>query len=231
MSSSHSVSRVESAYPIWYKQPFKTIYIASRLLALIALVPSWLITYSLFPRPRASWTLGESVLVRILRWIMPLNATCGLSPLATDKTRQVPETELKETSFVWIEPARDDFLKGPASDPLVSSIRIPGYIWPKAGDLGKSDDNALVGLFLHGGGYMMGNGSESFAECGMRSYSLLIFNVSSSLINDFVSDIARKISKVLFLFLFFFRLKKRHDRDVDSRAFLLLDYKDKEYPL
>lgn len=135
---------------------------------------------------------------------MPLNATCGLSPLATDKTRQVPETELKETSFVWIEPARDDFLKGPASDPLVSSIRIPGYIWPKAGDLGKSDDNALVGLFLHGGGYMMGNGSESFAECGMRSYSLLIFNVSCSLINDFVSDIARKISKVLFLFFFSF---------------------------
>ena len=101
---------------------------------------------------------------------MPLNATCGLSPMATDKTRQVPETELKETSFVWIEPARDDFLKGSALDPLVSSIRIPGYIWPKAGDLGKSDDTALVGLFVHGGGYMMGNGSETFGDCGMRLY-------------------------------------------------------------
>jgi len=55
----------------------------------------------------------------------------------------------------------------------VSCIRIPGYIWPKAGDLGKSDDSALVGLFVHGGGYMMGNGSETFGEC----------------------DIARKISK------------------------------------
>lgn len=177
MSSSHRVPRVESANlkttvttTIWYKQPFKTIYIASRLLALIALVPSWLITYSLLPRPRTSWTLRESVLVRILRWIMPLNATCGLSPMATDKTRQVPETELKETSFVWIEPAKDDFLKGSALDPLVSCIRIPGYIWPKSGDLGKSDDSALVGLFVHGGGYMMGNGSETFSECGMRLY-------------------------------------------------------------
>jgi hypothetical protein len=199
MCSSHRVSRVESAaHPptIWYKQPFKAIYIATRLLALIALVPSWLITYSILPRPRASWTLGESVLVRILRWIMPLNATCGLSPMATDKTRQVPETELKETSFVWIEPARDVFLKGSALDPLVSSIRIPGYIWPKAGDLGKSDDTALVGLFVHGGGYMMGNGSETFGECGMRLYYYSCRMLS--LTNDFVSDIARKISKVLF---------------------------------
>ena len=104
---------------------------------------------------------------------MPLNATCGLSPMATDKTRQVPETELKETSFVWIEPARDVFLKGSALDPLVPSIRIPGYIWPKAGDLGKSDDTALVGLFVHGGGYMMGNGSETFPECGMRLLLLI----------------------------------------------------------
>jgi hypothetical protein len=51
---------------------------------------------------------------------MPLqvNTTCGLNPMATDKTRQVPETELKETSFVWIETARDDFLKGSALDPM-----------------------------------------------------------------------------------------------------------------
>ena len=170
---------------IWYKQPFKTIYIASRLLALIALVPSWLITYSLLPRPRASWTLRESVLVRIIRWIMPLNANCGLSPMATDKKRQVPETELKETSFLWIDPAKDNFLKGSALDPLVPSIRIPGYIWPKAGDLGKSDDSALVGLFVHGGGYMMGNGSETFAECGTQLYYLvLIFTLACSLTND-----------------------------------------------
>ena len=162
-----SSSRVESLI-IWDKQPFKAVYITSRLLALVALVPSWLITYSLLPRPRASWTLRESVLVRIIRWIMPLNATCGISPLSTDKTRQVPETELKETSFIWIEPAREVFIKGSALDPLVPCIRVPGYIWPKAGDLGKSDDTALVGLFVHGGGYMMGNGSETFSECGMR---------------------------------------------------------------
>ena len=110
---------------------------------------------------------------------MPLNATCGLSPLATDKTRQVPEKELKETSFVWIEPARDDFIKGSALDPLVSCIRIPGYIWPKHGDLGKSDDTAFVGLFLHGGGYMMGNGSETFAECGMRLFYSLLWHTLS----------------------------------------------------
>jgi hypothetical protein len=102
---------------------------------------------------------------------MPLDATCGLSPMATDKTRQVPETELKETSFVWIEPPRDDFLKGSTVDPLVScSIPISGRklgIW----------EYWMVPLLLvcscMEGGYMMGNGSETFDECGMQLCILL----------------------------------------------------------
>ena len=98
----------------------------------------------------------------------------------------------------------------------MSCIRIPGYIWPKAGDLGKSDDTALVGLFVHGGGCMpvMGNGSETFGECGMRLYYYYSFFYS---LNDFVSGIARKITKVLFC-LFFWSLK--HDYDTNFRAFL-----------
>jgi hypothetical protein len=93
---------------------------------------------------------------------MLLNATCGISPMATDKTRQVPQTELKETSFVWIGPARDCVMYPHSWLYLAKS-------WG-AGDLGKLDDSALVRLFVHGGGYMMWNGSKSFSECGMRLY-------------------------------------------------------------
>ena len=98
--------------------------------------------------------------------------------MSTDKTRKVPKMELKETSFVWIQSARDGFLKGSALDPLVSCIRIPGYIWPKAGD--QMIPILLVHLCTEGG-YMMGNGSESSAECGMRLqyYSFLPWHAYS----------------------------------------------------
>jgi len=43
------------------------------------------------------------------------------------------------------------------------------------GDLGKS--SGLVGLFLHGGGYMMGNGMESFLELSKFITQLYRFSV------------------------------------------------------
>ncbi|KAJ7622692.1 Alpha/Beta hydrolase protein [Mycena rosella] len=92
---------------------------------------------------------------------MSLNAQCGISPQSTDKTREVPQAELKETSFVWLEPVSDALVVGIADDVKVKPIRIPGYVWPKNTAL---ETDGLVGLFIHGGGDMMGNGSESFDE-------------------------------------------------------------------
>lgn len=91
-----------------------------------------------------------------------MNAACGLSPQSTDKTRTVPESELKETSFIWLEPAPSHLIRNEAKDEKIQPVRIPGYVWPKGGDLGK--DGGLVGLFIHGGGYMMGHGGESYGE-------------------------------------------------------------------
>lgn len=155
--------------PLTFYHPFKAFYIASRLLALIALVPSWSVYYALFSRPRKSWTLREAVNVRLIRWIMPLNAACRMSPLTTDKTREVPQTELKETSFIWVEPANATLIRGIAHDEMIGPVRVPAYVWPKGGALDK--DDGLVGLWIHGGGYMMGNGSESYPESGMKDTS------------------------------------------------------------
>ncbi|KAJ7579746.1 Alpha/Beta hydrolase protein [Mycena floridula] len=141
-------------------QPLKAVYILLRCLALIPLIPFWVVS-SIFSRPRPSWTIKECVAIRLIHWIMPLNAQCGISPLCTDKTREVPQAKLKETSFVWLEPAPDALIVGIAADEQVKPVRIPGYIWPKETPL---KTNGFVGLFIHGGGYMMGNGSESFDE-------------------------------------------------------------------
>ncbi|KAJ7466940.1 Alpha/Beta hydrolase protein [Mycena latifolia] len=142
------------------RQPLKAIYILLRVLALFPLIPFWAFS-SLISRPRASWTIKECVSIRLVHWMMPLNARCGISPLCTDKTREVPQTELKETSFVWLEPISDSLITGIAVDEKVKPVRIPGYIWPKNTAF---ESGRLVGLFIHGGGYMMGNGSESFDE-------------------------------------------------------------------
>ncbi|KAF8627858.1 hypothetical protein AX15_004205 [Amanita polypyramis BW_CC] len=155
--------------PIWYLQPFKALYITVRLSALLPLLPYWYLR-NLLPahRPRPSWTLSESIMVRLIHWVMLLNGNCNLSPLCTDKMRQVPEDELKETSFVWIEPVAVDpessLVRGPAKDDKIKPDRIPGYVWPKGADFAAYD--GLVGLFMHGGGYIMGNGTETYGELG-----------------------------------------------------------------
>jgi hypothetical protein len=148
--------------PITHYQPFKGIYIFFRLASLVVLVPSWAIYYSAFPRPRKSWTLKETISVRLIRWIMPINAQCGTSPLRTNKTREVPQKELKETSFLKLEPVENSLVRGSAHDDSVPVVRVPAYVWPKGADLQSGD--GLVGLWIHGGGYMMGNGSEHFPE-------------------------------------------------------------------
>jgi len=122
------MSSLNSPFPLWYRQPFKATYITLRIIALVTLLPYWTLYNTVSNRPRPSWTLKESVVVCLIRWLMPLNATCGLSPLCTDKTREVPQEELRETSFVWIEPAESSVIRGPAKDEKVAPVRIPGYI-------------------------------------------------------------------------------------------------------
>lgn len=145
-------------------QPLKAVYITGRLLSLGALLPVWTIS-SIVSRPRASWTVKEAVMTNMIRWLMPLNAQCGISPLVLDKTKEVPQHELKETSFVWLDPVPDEFITGIAKDDKVKAVRIPGYVWPKGKPLTEiAGDEELVMLWIHGGGYMMGNGSETFPE-------------------------------------------------------------------
>jgi hypothetical protein len=156
--------------PLTRRQPFKTLYILSRVVLLLFLIPLWAVRYALFPRPRASWTLTECLMIRILKFMVPMNALCGLPPLAIDKKKGIPENELKETSFVWIPPVDKELVKGAASDSTgkIQPERTPGYVWPKGNGEGGPviGDEGMVGLWIHGGGYMMGNGSEKFGETG-----------------------------------------------------------------
>jgi hypothetical protein len=174
--------------PLTFHQPFKGFYVFARVSSLIILIPAWGLYYSIY-RPRESWTLKECISNRMIRWFMPLNSYCGLHPLSLDKTKEPSPKNLKETSFVWIDPVDDSLIRGIALDDKVKPMKVPGYVWPKAQTLEAADD--LVGLWIHGGGYMMGNASESFGESG-KSSSVLDCSTSS----DTTLDIPRQLSKV-----------------------------------
>ncbi|TFK38485.1 Alpha/Beta hydrolase protein [Crucibulum laeve] len=181
MPSNHAAVQL----PLWYHQPFKAIYISTRLLSLIALLPFWTVLYTVTSRPRSSWSLRESVMVRLLRQLITLVADTGISPLSTDKTHEVPQHELKESSFIWISPADSDAVRGPAVDELVKPVRIPGYVWPKGRTLDEDNSGGFVMLFIHGGGYMMGSGHESFPELHIVREMYRLCNIESILSLDY----------------------------------------------
>ncbi|KAK7021972.1 hypothetical protein VNI00_017121 [Paramarasmius palmivorus] len=150
-------------YPIQNYQPFKGVYILLRVSSLLVLVPFWGIYFSLpSNRGRRSWKVSECIVMHLVKWIMPLNAECGIAPASVSKVRELREGDLNETHFVWINPAKEERIRGMARDGRVKGAKVPGYVWPKGAKLDDLGDEDVVGLFIHGGGYMMGNGTETF---------------------------------------------------------------------
>ncbi|KAF9269686.1 alpha/beta-hydrolase [Marasmius fiardii PR-910] len=143
-------------------QPLKSLHILFTVLSLVVLIPYWGIYYSFTKKPRVSWKIGECIAIRAMRWMMPLNAECGLAPLSVSKVN--PPSDFKESSLVWLEPADKSLVVGIAKDEKILPVRVPGYVWPKGQGLDDDISSGFVGLFIHGGGYMMGNGMESFGE-------------------------------------------------------------------
>ncbi|KAJ7699289.1 hypothetical protein B0H17DRAFT_1129352 [Mycena rosella] len=47
-------------------------------------------------------TIKEWVAIQLIHWVMPLNAQCAISPQSTDKTRKVPQTDLKEGDIICV---------------------------------------------------------------------------------------------------------------------------------
>ena len=75
----------------------------------------------------------------VLRRIMRINEATGIMLECTDKTKEIDDRSLRETSFIWLSPAEDSLVKGTAKSEVVKSTRIPGYVWPQGTNLGESD--------------------------------------------------------------------------------------------
>lgn len=158
-------------------QPFKGIYITYQLLALVILVPYWiLLALPQSWRPRAAWSLSRTVKLRLIRHIAALakkyvsyysifeNPTKHLFLRAGSLGKPTPNhlaiTPGLDVKGVWI-PAIPELIQDElsiwANVAQIDSIRIPGYWLHKEGSTIKVAAPPMprekVIYALHGGGY------------------------------------------------------------------------------
>ncbi|KAK7443188.1 hypothetical protein VKT23_015786 [Stygiomarasmius scandens] len=147
-------------------QPVKALFLALGTLSLLARLPFYLLR-NLFPswRPRRSWTLSRTVLVKLIEETTRIVLHTGLP-------EQESLEDLKKVwkeRFVLIEPLEEKLIVGElrtyAEANRVKSERVGGFWFEK-------DENARVGrkagqdekviVVLHGGGFVLGSGTPSF---------------------------------------------------------------------
>ena len=73
-----------------------------------------------------------------LRRMMRINEATGVMLEYTDKTKEIDDRSLRETSFVWLSPVEDPLVKGMARSEEAKPTRVPGYVWPQGTNLSES---------------------------------------------------------------------------------------------
>ncbi|OCH88433.1 alpha/beta-hydrolase [Obba rivulosa] len=148
------------------RQPFKAIYLTFSILHLLMRLPVWTVV-GLVPafRPRRSWTLRKTLIVKTYRAL--LGMMFNTSILSPDSPENYVSTA-HETGFVWVD-AAPDLITGEIRDFAavndVSSERTCGFWYGARGIDGSagqraSKDERLI-YHMHGGGYIMGTANPS----------------------------------------------------------------------
>lgn len=149
--------------PGWTKQPWKGIYLLYNTITLLSIrIPLWyLLAIPKSNRPRPSWTIKRTILVKLLRhYLGELTAKVGRVQTKSIPNHTAIFDEINSKG-VWIPPAEHlvvGALKEWAAQAGVECVRIPGY-W-----LYREEDEGLdvgspprpgekVFYCLHGGGY------------------------------------------------------------------------------
>ncbi|KDQ50971.1 hypothetical protein JAAARDRAFT_41599 [Jaapia argillacea MUCL 33604] len=154
---------------VLHHQPFKGIYLTYLVFTLVFFrLPIWILYY-LNPgnRPRRTWTLKRCLAVEALRIFVALNEVNPIQ--GRDPTKEVPDNELTDAKFVWVNELADDVFCGEvrraADQAKVVSSRLPGYWLLKKGmrldDGWRARPKEKTLLHLHGGLFYIGSGHPS----------------------------------------------------------------------
>jgi hypothetical protein len=168
------------------KEPWKTLYVLQRLTTTLAMVPWWATYYTVMPRsirPRSSWNLRQIIYVNFTRRVFKVTEVAGVTWGTRDPATAPNEAFLKETSFEWAEPLREDLRTGILkAEECAPYVKVGCYTWPRKPStksrlstmrhsLVKTDDpetppvkddrTYVVGIYMHGGGYCHMSAHES----------------------------------------------------------------------
>jgi hypothetical protein len=138
-------------------QPLKTIYLVYVALSLILLrLPCWFLI-SLLPslRPRRSWTIGRTLLIKGMQVIVPAIFNIGAFRYVRVDPHKFTQKE-NEVGLVWID-AAPDLIVGEvaafAKENEVSCVQVPAYWFGARNDLthtvGQQSSEKVI-LALHG---------------------------------------------------------------------------------
>ncbi|GJE86688.1 alpha/beta hydrolase [Phanerochaete sordida] len=175
----------------WRHQPLKTIYLAYALASIAVRLPFWFVL-ALVPslRPRASWTVGRTVLVHAARVLFGAIFNTGSFELVrVDPQRFAKNPDA--VGLVWMD-ATPDLIQGDvkkyAQLNKVSAVHVPAYwygerdpITKRVGQRAQPDEKVI--LAFHSGGWVMGDASPGGASAPMMRDMLSHYPQFSRLLN------------------------------------------------
>ena len=147
-------------------QPLKLIHLFALFLTIPFIrLPWWLVYYSWRPnRPRKSWTLRRTIIVRAARRVFQLTFKFGVRE-DCDPSLDVPQEKLEpfNARFVRI-PKLDEDIVGVVAEHAtrtgVESIVVPAYWilkkgtnWSPAHEKAQNDEKVM--LYFHGGAFVV----------------------------------------------------------------------------
>ncbi|KAL4062097.1 Alpha/Beta hydrolase protein [Scleroderma yunnanense] len=169
-------------------QPWKTLYLAYELFAILfILLPVWSVTY-VFTRPRPTWSWTHAMIAAFLRRLDVITEVVeGAVLLRIPDYRAISPTAGYNAEAVWIEGMPRSLITTElaifASVAHVAPIRILGYWYARDGTAPKptapvsKTDQKKVFLYLHGGGFTMLSAHPSDLVVGSLSRSLVELTV------------------------------------------------------
>ncbi|GAA6002369.1 hypothetical protein JCM10207_001085 [Rhodosporidiobolus poonsookiae] len=194
-----------------YSSPrlLKWFYCTHRVSSSLFLLPYWAIKYAFYKRPRASWSLAETLLIDFTRRVSAITDMAGVQHATRDPTAEPDHSSLKETRFEWVPGVAGEMCSGVVDDENVRPLkRVGTFIWERADDVrldyqngnwkdaevdnesideeasvGYNDDvgsGDLVGVYFHGGGYTHFSAHEN-AQTSAIPRRLMLYNYFASI--------------------------------------------------
>ncbi|KAG8925151.1 hypothetical protein FRC03_009103 [Tulasnella sp. 419] len=177
-----------------WKQPFKSIFIAWRVIIVLACLPIW--TFIFFvpsARPRPSWTFKRTIIIHLVRSLGDLLTKTGLG-LGRDATRDVEDQgSLKEgVEMVWVPGVTRNLIGKTLAayadaNGVYPAEKIPGYWY--GGQPNEMNGSGYVGYHMHGGGLItlsaypedaVSSGLRAHCSKTVRSTFLIDYRLSTS---------------------------------------------------